>query len=274
MVQRDLKIRYKNSALGFFWSLLNPLLTVLVMSTVLKNFMLKGSPSLSAYILAAYLPYIFFQICVLDSAQTILVSMPLIKKIYFPREILPLATVLSNFIHFLLALAVFFAYLLVVYVGFPDPDTGLRIWPFQIGTLYLPFLLLISFCLSLGVSFFVSAFNTFYEDTKYIVGVLMYLLLFLCPVMYFTENVANSDANIKAHGLIYNIYCLNPVATLSNAYRKALLAPPTLKMRGETPPFLPLEWQYVWIAFFVSVVLLVTGYHTFNRLKWRFVERP
>src|SRR5436190_18848786 len=89
MVQRDLKIRYKNSALGFLWSLLNPLITVVVMSFVLSNFMLKGAPSLSAYVLAAYLPYIFFQVCILDSAQTILVAMPLIKKIYFPREILP-----------------------------------------------------------------------------------------------------------------------------------------------------------------------------------------
>src|SRR4051812_44855333 len=107
MVQRDLKIRYKNSALGFFWSLLNPLLTVMVMSFVLKNFMYKGTPSISAYVLVAYLPFLFFQLSVMDAAQTILVAMPLIKKIYFPREILPLASVISNFIHFALAELVF-----------------------------------------------------------------------------------------------------------------------------------------------------------------------
>src|ERR1700722_18710028 len=118
MVQRELKIRYKNSALGFLWSLVNPLITVLVMSFMWENFLGKaqGVPSVTAYMLAAYLPYAFFQLCLLDSSQTILTAMPLIKKIYFPREILPLATVISNFIHLLMALLVFFAYLLVVYI--------------------------------------------------------------------------------------------------------------------------------------------------------------
>lgn len=278
MVQRDLKIRYKNSALGFFWSLLNPLLTVMVMSFVLKNFMYKGTPSISAYILASYLPFLFFQLSVMDAAQTILVAMPLIKKIYFPREILPLASVISNFIHFVLAQLVFFGYLLVVSLLFPG------MWPFQIGTIYLPVLLLISFCLSLGCAFFVAALNTFYEDVKYIVGVLLYLLFFACPVMYFSENVANSDLNQHAHtflfwtippGTVYQIYNLNPLTALLMAYRKALLAPPTVEIRGkDIAPFLPLNWTYVWIAAAVSVVILIAGYATFNRLKWRFVERP
>jgi len=109
MVQRELKIRYKNSKLGFLWSLLNPLITVFVMSFVWQ-FMNDGMvPSMTAYLLAAYLPFTFYQLCLMDSAQTILISMPLIKKIYFPREILPLASVLGNFVHFLMALVMFFA---------------------------------------------------------------------------------------------------------------------------------------------------------------------
>ena len=180
MVQRELKIRYKNSALGFFWSLLNPLVTVLVLSFVLSNFMYdeKGPKNISAYVLAAYLPFMFFQLCLMDSAQSILGAMPLIKKIYFPREILPLASVISNFIHFFLAMGVFFLYLLVNYLVHPGS------WPFQFGTIYLPLLLLISFCLSLGFSFFISALNTFYEDVKYLVGIALWLMFFLTPNMY------------------------------------------------------------------------------------------
>jgi ABC-type polysaccharide/polyol phosphate export permease len=100
LVIRELRVRYKNSALGFFWSLLNPLATVLVMTIVFKYVMGMRIANYSAYILAAYLPWTFFQFALLDSSQTILVYMQVIRKIYFPRVLLPLAAVLSNFIHF------------------------------------------------------------------------------------------------------------------------------------------------------------------------------
>jgi ABC-type polysaccharide/polyol phosphate export permease len=280
MVQRDLKIRYKNSALGFFWSLLNPLLTVLVMTFVFQNFMNVKVSNYSAYLLSAYLPFIFFQNCLLDSAQTILVAMPLIKKIYFPRELLPLAAVISNFVNFMLSMLVFFCYMLAIYLFFPGAD-GQRIWPFQWGTLFLPVLFLVSFCLATGLSFIVSAFNTFYEDVRYILGVVLYLLFFLCPIVYFSELVGNNELNHKTHGLVFKLYHLNPVAELSVAYRKLLLAPVDVPT-GVDPatgkalfiPALPLDWRYVVLAGLVSLAVLLIGYNTFNKLKWRFVERP
>ncbi len=275
MVQREIRIRYKNSALGFLWSMLNPLITVLVMSFMFSNFLHKDTPSVTAYILAAYLPFTFFQLCLLDSAQSILIAMPLLKKIYLPREILPIASVISNFIHLLLAFCTFFLYLLVVYVFFPG-EHGLRQWPFQIGTLLLPVLLLINLALSLGLSFFISALNTFYEDVKYIVAVGVYLMLFMCPILYFEEDVAFSTLNNPQHwhGLLYNAMNLNPVFALSNAYRKLLIAPNKIKVDGHLVDPLPLDWRYVGWAAIVSVVILITGYNTFNKLKWRFVERP
>ncbi len=268
MVQRELKIRYKNSALGFLWSMLNPLITVLVMSFMFQNFLHKGVPSVTAYILAAYLPFTFFQLCLLDSAQSILVAMPLIKKIYLPREILPIASVLSNFIHLAVALGMFFVYLLLVYIVHPGQ------WPFQITTLYLPLLLLINLSLSLGLSFYVSAFNTFYEDIKYIVGVVTYLMFFMCPILFFEEDVANSALNQAWGGKLYIFMNLNPVFSLSNAYRKLLIAPVKIPINGHLADPMPLDWRYVGWAAFVSVFVLISGYATFNRMKWRFVERP
>ncbi len=267
MIQRDLKIRYKNSVLGFFWSLLNPLLTVLVMTVVFKNFMSNGTQNLSAYILAAYLPYMFFQLCLMDSSQTILSNIVIIRKIYFPREILPLASVLSNFIHFLLALCVFFAYLLYIYIANP------KISPFQITILYLPLLLLMNLMLVTGLSLFISALNTFYEDVKYIVSVLLYLLFFVCPIMYFSEKVYQISMN---HGspLLYRIYHLNPVAMMCTAYRKLLVAPQPVIDGSNTYQPLSLDWVLLGVAFVISFLVLVGGYATFNRLKWKFVERP
>ncbi len=267
MVQRELKIRYKNSILGFFWSLLNPLITVFVMTFVFENFLNNGTPNLSAYVLAAFLPYMFFQICLLDSAQSILHGLDLAKKIYFPREILPLTMVISNFIHFILALGVFFVYLLGVYLLHP------AISPFQASSIYLPLLLAINLALVTGLGLIISALNTFYEDVKFIVSVLLYLLYFLCPIMYFSESVYHAKI-AEEHPWVYNLYHLNPVATLCTAYRKILLANQPVKFRGETLDPLPLDWGQIGVAALISFALLFLGYSFFNRLKWKFVERP
>lgn len=267
MVQRDLKIRYKNSALGFLWSLLNPLVTVFVMTIIFQNVMENSTANLSAYILAAYLPYMFFQLCLMDSAQTILANIQLIKKIYFPREILPLASVISNFIHFLLAMGVFFLYMLVVWMLHPGK------FPFHGGIVLLPLLMLTSFCLCTGLSLLISAANTFYEDVKYIVSVSLYLLFFVCPIMYFSEQVYYSHAN-AANPIWYRLYHLNPVAALSTAYRKAILDPQPVTINNIKHDPIGMDWKYVAIAVLMSVGIMIFGYWTFNRLKWKFVERP
>ena len=120
MVRRELKIRYKNSALGIFWSFLNPLLQVAVMTFVFGKILQVGTTNYSAYVFAALLPFTFFQFAVLDSAQSVLSALPLVKKIYFPREILPIATVIANFIHLMLGFVVFFLFLFGVYVLNPE----------------------------------------------------------------------------------------------------------------------------------------------------------
>lgn len=266
MVERELRIRYKNSFLGFFWSLMNPLITVLVMTVVFKNFLNNGTENLSAYMLAAYLPFLFFQMCVLDSAQSVLAALPMVKKIYFPREILPLAMILSNFVHLILALLVFFGYL-IFYVWLRHPAD----FPIPKTALLLPIVLLIHLALSTGISLIVSALNTFYEDVKHIVSVVMYLLFFACPIMYFSENVAYS---FKDSGWKYVLYHLNPVATLCTSYRKILLDPqPVISNNVKLDP-LPLDWGLLGYTAFFSIAMLVIGYLVFNRLKWRFVERP
>ncbi|HJP83603.1 MAG TPA: ABC transporter permease [Fimbriimonadaceae bacterium] len=277
MIQRDLKIRYKNSALGFFWSFLNPLLTVSVMTFVYGQFIFKDQPNMGAYIMAAYLPFMFFQMCLMDSAQSIIAALPLIKKIYFPREILPLAAVFSNFVNFLLALGIFFLYLLINYALHPGS------FPIQGSVWIVPILLIFSLCLSAGVSLIISALNTFYEDIKYIVGVVLYLLFFLCPIVYFDETVANSKINVASNWLVYKLYNLNPIAQLCTAYKKSILAPynPTLmEPQGATAGqsvvvgSIDLSWKYLAVAGLTSILTLIIGYHIFNRLKWRFVERP
>jgi ABC-type polysaccharide/polyol phosphate export permease len=270
-VIRELRIRYKNSVLGFFWSVLNPLVTVLVMTLVFEYVMGQRVPNYSAYILAAYLPYMFFQLAVLDSAQSVLSQISLLKKIYFPREILPIGSVLANFIHFLLAMSVFFAYLLVIWLLHPGDN------PFRATVIYLPFIVLLQLALTLGAALFISALNTFYEDVKYLVSVMLYLLLFLCPIMYFSEQVRYaSGIPAEYRGTIYFLYHLNPVAMLMTAYRKVMLDPQNVPLPGKNglAESLPLDWTLMAICAAVCVAVMFAGYAFFNKKKWQFVERP
>ena len=99
--------------------------------------------------------------------------------------------------------------------------------------------------------------------------------MFLCPIMYLAEEVAATNANARSGFLLYKLYNLNPMAALATAYRKVLLAPVEVKVGdGRIQQPLPLDWGYVGIAAALSFVLMVYGYWLFNRLKWRFVERP
>lgn len=269
MVERELRIRYKNSFLGFFWSLINPLMTVAVMTVVFRTFLRNQTDNYSSYVLAAYLPFMFFNLAVMDSAQSVIAALPVVKKVYFPREILPLASVIANFIHFLLALCVFFGYLFVVWAA-----SGFQVSPFTWKIGFLPILLVVSFALTLGTSFIVSALNVFYEDVKYVMGVLLYLAFFLTPVMYFSENVYVSLKD-KGVSWLYTLYHLNPVAELATTYKKTLVPTGPIDIgAGEKIPPIAQNWPLFLISVVVSFSVLVFGYALFNRMKWRFVERP
>jgi lipopolysaccharide transport system permease protein len=273
MVERELRIRYKNSALGFLWSLLNPLVTVAVMWSVFTFLLGNNTENYSAYILAAYLPFLFFNMALMDSAQSVLGSLNVVKKVYFPREILPLASVIGNFIHFVLALGVFFLFLFGVWAF-----TGFQVAPFTWRLVALPFLLVPFFALVVGCSLLISALNVFYEDVKYILSVFLYLLFFVSPVMYFSETVRSALAGRSNGALIETLYHLNPVATFITAFRKVLVPPGRIEIIQDgvavkVPPA-PFDYTMVGVACVVSFVMMVFGYWVFNRMKWRFVERP
>ncbi|MCC6444444.1 MAG: ABC transporter permease [Armatimonadetes bacterium] len=284
LVIRDLKVRYKNSVMGFFWSLLNPLVQVAVMTVVLKLVMNLGIKNYSAYVLCAFLPWMFFQMALLDSAQSIIEHEGLVKKIYFPREVLPVSKSISNFIHFALAIAVFLVYLLILGT------------PFTFRLLLVPLLAMVEFTLILGLSLVISCLNVFYEDVKYIVTVLLQLFFYFSPVIYFPEQVFQALQRSAAvpeafKSLLYNLYMLNPMATLLTAYRKLFLPPLQIDQEAAGRWFtcwncgarnfepraalsgFPLPLWLLLLAAVVAVAATVGGYAFFNAYKWRFAER-
>jgi lipopolysaccharide transport system permease protein len=270
MTERELRIRYKNSILGFFWSLAMPLATVLVMTVVFKYLVGNQTPNYGAYVLAAYLPFVFINTALLDSAQAVISALPIIKRVYFPREILPLASVLANFIHFCLSILVFFGYLMVVWVA-----TGRSMSPFGWHLLMLPPILLSALCFAAGGSLLISALNVFYEDVKHALTLLLYLIFFLTPVMYFSETVFHRTKSMPNGQWINLAYHANPLASAVTSFRRALLPPTSVDLGGGTTVEALSDPRGFFLYFMgFSVALLFVGYAVFNRMKWRFVERP
>jgi lipopolysaccharide transport system permease protein len=261
LVLRDLKVRYKNSALGFAWSLINPVIQVAVISIVVKEFMRVNVPNLSAYIFCAVLPWSFFQLALLDASHSLIVNERLMKKVYFPREIIPLSLILSNLIHLLLAIVVFLAYLLL-WVQAPLLPT----------LAYIPFLILIELLLITGIALVVAGVSVFYEDVKHLMVALLQVLYFAVPVIYFVEQAQKSDL-VKRNPMLFDLYMLNPLVTIITAFRTWMLQPIWLPTEGvRTSDHVPMD--YLLFTVVVSFATAVIGYALFNRMKWSFVERP
>lgn len=212
LVVSSLKSRYKNSALGFFWSLLNPLGMMLVF-TIVFGFLMPDVrvEKYPLFLLAGLLPWNFFQASINAGLYSVIGSSNLVKKVYFPREVLPIATVLSQLVNFLLAFAVLFAALVIFQASFSP-------WLWM-----LPFVILIQTVFSTGVVLVLSTLNVFYRDTAMIMEVVMLAWFFLTPVVYsvalLPETIALGGFSVPLQRLVY---ILNPMASLIAIYRDLL----------------------------------------------------
>jgi ABC-type polysaccharide/polyol phosphate export permease len=253
LVIRDLKVRYKNSILGFFWSLVNPLAQVFVITIIFKYVIRIGFPNYSAYVLAGFLPWTFFQMAVLDASDSILLHRGLLKKVYIPREVIPISIVISNLIHFGLALLVLFVYMLFIGI------------PFTYKLVFVIPLIFFHLLFTLGVGLIVSAYNVFYEDIKYMMTVGLSLLFYLVPVIYVVEQLA--DGIPPRLAWLYHVYHLNPLAVWISAFRKVFLPPVPEAFNPR-----PLEPAHLLVAAALSIAIAIIGYAVFNKRKWQFAE--
>ncbi len=250
LVVRELKARYKSSVLGFFWSLLNPLGMMLVFTFVftvmLPNTQLQKFP---IFFLCGFLPWQYCSVGLTTAMSSIVGNSSLVKKVYFPREVLPIASVLAGLVNFLLALVVLFGALFVTHTRMSN-----YIW-------LLPVVILIQTAFVLGVSLFLCTLNVFYRDTTMIMDVVLQAWFFLTPVFYPIEILPRSfdilGVSLDLHRLMY---ILNPMASLITAYRDLLY------------------WGYrTNLDFFLrtaatSLIVLFVGYWFFLRYRHRFGE--
>jgi ABC-type polysaccharide/polyol phosphate export permease len=251
-----LRLRYKKSFFGFLWSLADPVITCAMITFAMRKVLSVPIPNYSAYLFAAYLPWIYFQNGVMDSCSSILYNFVYVKKIYFPREVLTLATICSNLIHFFLALGVFFIYWIALNRFHP---------PLQPTLWVLPFLIVIQTLLMAGVGLILSCLNVYYEDIKFLIQRAMTMLLFITPIFWPLD---------RFDGLKYQLLQLNPLAALIAAYQKVLLQPLPPIQKGDFEVFYhPLDFGMILWTALVSLLIFAIGCAVFNKMKWDLAEK-
>ena len=239
-VKKEIRGRYKNSILGVIWSFLNPLLQLAVYAVIFGALLAGGDPTYHIYICVALIPWTYFTTAITQSSFTIIGNGDIIKKVYFPREILPISVVSSGAVNFMISTII-----ILVFVLF----AGLGISKY---ILLYPFILLIQYILLLGISFIVSSITVYVRDFEHIIGVVLMAAFYGTPIVYKLEQL---PANLQV------IMQLNPMTHLINAYRDIFYYQqmPNLKMLG--------------IILLIGLGLTVGGYFIFKKLQKGFAEQ-
>lgn len=252
LIVRDLKSRYQNSALGIVWSFVQPLAMTGVMTFAFTRVAPSNTQTPRAYILimAGLLAWNYFSTAIVNGAGSVIANGALVKKVYFPRALLPIASVLSNGINYLLAVPLFL--LLALVSGHPLHWT----------LLFVPFIFVLQTIFTIGLAFFLSTLNIFYRDTQFILDLGMLILFFLTPIWY-DINVVNSIP-ITLFGIEVNpsywLPRINLLASFINLYQDAMY-------KGTVTVI-----EYWLRTSITAIVIFIFGFLFFRKFSPRFGE--
>jgi ABC-2 type transport system permease protein len=210
LVRKELKVKYTASVLGAVWSLLNPVVFLAVftfVTTVLKG----GIDDYPHFLLAGLLAWNLFSVSLSNGAQSVIANANLVKKVYFPREILPLGTVGVCLVDFVLQSAVLVVFFVVSGYGF------------QLSTIWLyPFAFVALLLITVAITMFVSALNVRYRDVQHLIGLALLVWFWMTPIVYAAGTVYQSMLDSRFGITGWRIYLLNPVSWVVMGYQRAL----------------------------------------------------
>jgi lipopolysaccharide transport system permease protein len=239
---RDITVRYKQTVLGAAWAVLQPFLSMVAFSLFfgkLAGLSSDGSPY-PIFSYTALVPWYFFATGLGQCSNSLVGNSQLIKKVFFPRLVIPISNVLSPLVD--MALAFIVLVLMMPFFG---------IWP-TINFLWLPLFTLLAFITSLGVGLWFSALNVEYRDVRYIVPFLAQFWMFASPVVYSSSSIKNP--------LLKIIYGINPMAGVIDGFRWAVLG------RTEAPG------PMIWVSTAVAIIILISGAFYFRRMEHNFAD--
>lgn len=238
-VKKDIRGKYKASFLGVLWSFINPLLQVIVYAIVFPYIMRVQTDNYLIFLICGIIPWTWFTTSITNGTTCITNNANLIKKVYFPREILPISIVTSGLINFLISCLIII--LFVVFGGI-----GLS-W----HLVFLPLVVIVQYIISLSLVFLLSAFNVYVKDVEYMVVFILNLFFYATPILYSTEMFS---------GWFMWIFKLNPFAHIISAYRDIFYA-------HQVPQILSLL-----ILLVGGLILLILCCMVFKKLEKRFAE--
>lgn len=238
-IKKEVRGKYKKSFLGILWSFLNPLLQIAVYALIFPLILKNTQDNYVVFLCVGLIPWTFFVTTVTQCTSTVITNGNIIKKVYFPREILPISIVTSNTINFLISTLIIIAFILF---------DGMILTKYII---FYPLILLVQYVLLLAISFILSAVTVYLRDLEHLVGVVLQVLFYATPIVYSSTTIPASFQFIMK---------INPMASVIDAYRNIFYY--------QTCP--DLKSILLWLL--ISVVLCFIGYKIFNKLQKGFAE--
>lgn len=238
-IKKEFRGKYKKSILGVFWSFLSPLFQLLIYAIVFPFILKNNVENYTVFLIVALMPWTFFNMTILQSTASVVTNGGIVKKVYFPREILPISTATSNLLNFLITLVIVFFALLISGIGFGK------------SIIVLPIIILLQYIFQLGLSFIFSAITVYIRDVEYIMNIFMMLMFYMCPIVYSADMIPNN---------LLPFFKLNPMFHIINYYRQILYYKQIPSVRS------------VAILFGMCLLVLLFGYWVFQKCEKRFAE--
>ena len=239
-IKKEFRGKYKKSFLGILWSFFNPLFQLLIYALVFP-FILRGSgiENYTMFLIVALIPWTFFNSTILQSAASIVSNGGIVKKIYFPRIILPISVTTSNLLNFLITGIIVIIALFISQIGI------------SYTILMLPLIIIMQYILQLGLAFIFSSITVYIRDVEYIINIFMMLMFYLCPIVYPFEMIP------EQYTALFN---LNPMLHIICFYRDILYYQKMPSLNS------------ILVIFALCIAVLIFGYLVFKKLEKRFVE--
>lgn len=241
-IKKEIRGKYKGSALGVLWSFANPLLMTLVYAIVFPFLLKSSEPNYTIFIIVAIIPWNFFTVAIAQGSLCIRAESNIIKKVYFPREILPISVVMSGLINFFISCII-----ILVFVIF----SGIGLSPFLI---FIPFVAIVQSMFTLGLIFFLSSIDVYIKDLEYIVNFIIMMAFYGTPILYNLSSFDNIPEFVKV------IINLNPMTHIIQAYRDIFYYQQMI------------DYKSLGLVAVLSAFLMVTGYWVFKKLEKGFAE--
>jgi ABC-2 type transport system permease protein len=239
-IRKEIRGKYKGSFLGVLWSFVSPLLMTLVYAIVFPHLLKNAQDHYITFIVIAILPWTWFTNVISQGTPSILTNGGIVKKVFFPREILPISIVSSGLINYLISVIIIFIFLFFSGIGY------------SLYIVFFPLVLITQYVLLLGVSLILSSINVYIRDTEYIVIFFVQMLFYGTPILYSSQTFGD--------GFLSTLVKLNPLTTIIEGYR-------SIFFYQQAPDFLSLG-----LVFLFSVVLLKIGTMIFYKLEKGFAE--